>query len=90
MEKGQENKMRTNKEKADRFFIEDIISRDNKRLSMSWDYDTDEKNVDERFAVLLYVPWLEDSEHDHVYFEDEEIINLRNWINRYLKMKGRE
>ena len=66
-------------------------------IGLSWDTDSytpegiDEqkklKNKSIRYAVMLYVPNKNEFEHYHIKLTDEEVLIIRDWCNKFLKMK---
>jgi hypothetical protein len=75
--------------------------RDNKNgsIELYWDtniytpegMDIDEqqelKNKNIRNAAMLYVPNKMKFEHYHIDLLDEEVLIIRDWCNKFLKMK---
>lgn len=51
------------------------------KLSISLDYDKDRNDT---YPVLLYVPHPEEPYHHHIHFNRRTAYRLRNWLNEYL------
>lgn len=44
---------------------------------------------DEDFGiVMLYVPYLDDHDHEHIEFTDEAVVKLHAFLDAYIKAKG--
>jgi hypothetical protein len=57
-----------------------------KKLSISRDYDTNPKNY---YPVFLFEPG-KDFEHYHISITRKEAEKLRDWLNEYLKDRGKK
>lgn len=70
----------------DRFGVTTI--RDNKidHLRISWDCDYPETDPSEkRHPVFLFVPDYDQEDHWHIELTRQEALELRNWLNDYIK-----
>jgi PHP family Zn ribbon phosphoesterase len=54
-------------------------------LSISWDYETNEENRNERAAVLLHVPREDNYDHSHIVLNVKQAKTLRDWLDSYIK-----
>ncbi|MBK8468101.1 MAG: hypothetical protein IPL32_19990 [Chloracidobacterium sp.] len=57
------------------------------QLSISWDFDGDISEVDERYPTMLFTPDTFRDLHFHIDLTDEEAIRLYQWLGAYLDMK---
>ena len=54
-------------------------------LQISWDYDNDLDDKQNRTAVLLWTPHMEKSDHEHIVMNRKQATILRDWLNEYLR-----
>jgi hypothetical protein len=55
-------------------------------LQINWDYDDDAEDIKQRFPVLLYTPWMEDTKnHFHISLNKEQAKVMKEWLEEYLK-----
>jgi len=52
--------------------------RDHLRISEDTDFD------DKRVAVLLYIPDMDEEDHDHIELNEEQARKLHTWLGKYL------
>jgi hypothetical protein len=68
--------------------VESIIESDFDNLSISWDYVVTD-TPDMGFPVLLFTPNMNNTdEHYHIELRTQEALKLRNWLNKFLELKG--
>lgn len=70
----------------DRYSITKIRDTETDRISMSIDENI-EKDDGEVGAVMLYVPYIKESEHSHIPFDREQATALRDWLDKFLAEK---
>lgn len=66
--------------------VEDIMSSAYESLSISWDGDSVNPTPDEGYPVL-YIS-IQDDQHYHIKLRNKEAIKLRNWLTKFLELKG--
>lgn len=54
-------------------------------LSLGWDCQEDEDNLDERYASFLYVPDRDNHDHYHINFSVPEAKIMREWLDSYIQ-----
>jgi hypothetical protein len=54
-------------------------------LSLSWDYETNDSNRDERAGVFLYIPYEAQEDHSHIVFNLQQAKLMRDWLNDYIE-----
>jgi len=72
----------------DRYGGTDIIRTKCNNLQIGWDYESDPENIKERFAVMLYTPWMGDTtNHYHIPFNLKQAKTLHKWLGEFIKEK---
>jgi hypothetical protein len=56
-------------------------------LRVSWDYEDDKNDRDQRFVVLLFTPNLKlPEEREHIALSKDEARRPADWLNEFLKL----
>ena len=63
----------------------EICSGRYKNLHISWDYDGDIYDKNNRTAVLLWIPDTKKHDHEHIEMNREQAQILKEWLDEYLK-----
>jgi len=50
------------------------------RLAVGLDYDDKNKPI----VGILWVPWLDSHEHEHIFLRPSQAKKLRDWLNGFL------
>lgn len=70
----------------DRYGSTPINDSKSDNLTIHWDYDYNADNIKERFPVLFYTPWMDDTNnHYHIKLSKEQAKVMKEWLDEYLK-----
>lgn len=73
-----------------RFGITNIKKSKFSNLSISWDFDNDEKDVGQRMPILFFTPDMSNkNEHHHISLNHKQAKALCKWLGDYLEDKNR-
>lgn len=76
-------------ELKEKYKVTEIVPDNRDNLSISMDYDDDWDEVQQRFAVMLFTPDMNDTtEHWHIQLDDNQAKKLHSWLGDFLNMKG--
>jgi hypothetical protein len=62
------------------------------RLAISYDTDgyAHEMTAKDMIAMILFVPDVKQHDHSHIQLTDEAVVELQDWLTKFMKAKGLE
>lgn len=70
----------------DRYGSTPINNKKSDNLTIHWDYDDNADDISQRFPVLFYTPWMEDTDtHYHIRLNKKQAKVMKKWLDEYLK-----